>query len=269
MKILVGADPEIFVTKNGKFRSAHGLIPGTKKEPHRVECGAVQVDGMALEFNIDPAATEDEFVRNISTVLSQLRDMVPGYELAIVPTAKFNGNHFRVQPEEAKELGCEPDYSAYTGGENPRPDNRTTMRTAAGHIHIGFCDGADPKGPVHMQRCMTLVKHLDAYLGLPSLLWDGDAQRRSMYGKAGAFRPKSYGVEYRTLSNAWLLDEKLVRYVYRQTVKAVEALISGERFDDDYDAYKRYIDTSFVSCAKQSLYGPKLNHLERPPVLEK
>lgn len=267
MQIKVGADPEIFVTKNGKFRSAHGLIPGTKKEPFKVDCGAVQVDGMALEFNIDPASSEEEFVRNITTVLERLREMVPGYDLAIVPTARFNGNHFRVQPEEAKELGCEPDFNAYTGGENPRPDNRTTMRTAAGHIHIGFCEGADITDPVHIQRCMTLVKHLDAYLGLPSLYWDKDALRRSMYGKAGAFRPKSYGVEYRTLSNAWLLDERLVRYVYRQTIAAVKALMSGERFEEHYESYRRYVDSSAVWYAR-SMLKTGLKHLEQPPVLE-
>ena len=56
-QILVGCDPEVFVAKGGKFISAHGMIPGTKKAPHKVERGAVQVDGMALEFNIDPAAS--------------------------------------------------------------------------------------------------------------------------------------------------------------------------------------------------------------------
>jgi hypothetical protein len=31
MKITIGCDPELFVTQDGKFRSAHGLIPGTKE----------------------------------------------------------------------------------------------------------------------------------------------------------------------------------------------------------------------------------------------
>jgi hypothetical protein len=156
-----------------------------------------------------------------------------GWELAIQPTARFHGNHMRVQPEYALELGCEPDFNAHNdGAENPRPDNRTTMRTAAGHVHIGFTEGQDPKDPEHFQRCITLVKHLDLYLGVPSLLWDNDAKRRSMYGKAGAFRPKSYGVEYRTMSNRWLSDEGLMRYVYRQTVEGVQSLIRGERADD-------------------------------------
>jgi hypothetical protein len=239
MQILLGADPEVFVKDTrGRFRSAHGLIPGTKKEPYPVDDGAVQVDGMALEFNIKPAATEDEWVHNLSSVMAQLGKMVaPKYTLEIVPTARFHGNHMRAQPEEALELGCEPDYDAYTERQNGRPDGNTYMRTAAGHIHIGFTEGADPKDPAHMIRCITLVKQLDAYLGIPSLEWDKDTLRRRLYGKAGAFRPKPYGVEYRTLSNAWLKNEMLVRYVYRQTMRAIEDLMAGKKLSDD--SYKR------------------------------
>lgn len=229
MDITIGCDPELFVTQNGKFRSAHGLIPGTKEKPYVIKDGAVQVDGMALEFNIDPVNTEDDFVAKVNSVMGQMKEMVPGYDFAIVPSCRFNGNHFRVQPEEARELGCTPDYNAYTLNANPRPDNNTTMRTASGHIHIGFCKDADVESDEHMMRCATLVKQLDVYLGLPSLVFDPDSKRRAMYGAAGAFRPKPYGVEYRVLSNAWLLSEPRMRFVYKQTVRAVNDLINGIR----------------------------------------
>lgn len=233
MKITIGCDPELFVMQDGKFRSAHGLVPGTKDKPHPVENGAVQVDGMALEYNIDPVDNADDFVKYNQSVLAQMKDMVPGYEFAIVPSCKFNGNHFRAQPEEARELGCNPDFSAYTLKANPRPDNKTTMRTASGHIHIGFIDNVDdPSSDEHMIRCATLVKQLDCYLGLPSILFDKDKKRRSMYGAAGAYRPKEYGVEYRVLSNAWLLNENRMRFVFDQTVRAVNDLVKGVRVID-------------------------------------
>lgn len=230
LNITIGADPEIFVTEDGKFRSAHGLIPGTKEKPHPVKNGAVQVDGMALEFNIDPTDNAKDFVAYNNTVMEQMKTMIPAnMEFAIVPSCRFNGNHFRAQPEEAKELGCTPDFNAYSLEENPKPDNKTTMRTAAGHIHIGFCEGADPSDPEHMTRCATLVKQLDVYLGIPSLLFDSDTRRRSMYGAAGAFRAKPYGVEYRVLSNAWLLTDARKEWVFNQTVKAVRDLMAGKR----------------------------------------
>ena len=246
MKITVGADPELFVTKDGKFRSAHGLIPGTKESPHKVEFGAVQVDGMALEFNIDPVDNADDFVKHNQQVMAQMKNMVPGYEFAIVPSCRFNGNHFRKQPDEAKELGCTPDYNAYTMQENPKPDNKTTTRTASGHIHIGFCEGADPMDADHMTRCSILVKQLDMFLGLPSLFYDKDTTRRRMYGAAGAFRPKSYGVEYRVLSNAWLLSEERMRFVYNQTVAAVDSLVSGHR------PFENLSDWSLRGCIDNS-----------------
>lgn len=234
LKITVGADPEVFVTKDGKFRSAWGLIPGTKEKPHPVQDGAVQVDGCALEFNINPVDNADDFVKNVNSVMGQMKEMVPGYDFAIVPSCRFNGNHFRALPDEAKELGCTPDFNAYTMKENDKPDNKTTMRTAAGHIHIGFCDPvADPLNDDHMTRCATLVKQLDAYLGLPSVLFDKDVARRKMYGAAGCFRPKPYGVEYRVLSNAWLLSEARMRFVYKMTERAVEDLIKGVRLTDN------------------------------------
>jgi hypothetical protein len=251
MKVKIGADPELFVTQEGKFRSAHGLIPGTKEKPFPVNDGAVQVDGLALEYNINPAESEDDFVRFNQSVLGQLKDMVPGYDFAIVPSARFNGNHFRAQPEEAKELGCTPDFNAYTLKENPKPDNTTTMRTASGHLHLGFCEGADPGDQDHMIRCATLVKQLDCYLGLPSLLFDDDTLRRKMYGAAGAFRPKPYGVEYRVLSNAWLLNEDRMRFVYRQCQAAVADLIAGRRAIDQIGehAVKSTINRSDVDSA--------------------
>src|SRR5687767_14265056 len=134
MKILMGCDPELFVTnEQGMPRSAHGLVPGTKEVPHKVEKGAIQVDGMALEFNIDPAETEDEWVMNISTVMRQLREATPSdFKFLIAPSVQFNHQHLKKQPEEAKELGCQPDFIAYTMAENPKPNAATTRRTASG-----------------------------------------------------------------------------------------------------------------------------------------
>jgi hypothetical protein len=258
MTVLVGADPEVFVRdKQGRFRSAHGLIPGTKKEPYKVKDGAVQVDGLALEFNIDPASTREQFVHNIGSVMGQLAAMVPDYELVIQPSVRFNGNHLRAQPEEALELGCEPDYDAYKEKENPRPNNKTTLRTGAGHVHIGFTEGADPQDPEHIQRCITLVKHLDAFLGLPSLSWDNDTLRRTLYGKAGAFRPKEYGVEYRTLSNAWLRDPRLVGYVFDQVQACVEWLKAGNRLPVEDRKTPNYLNSALhVVWKSDGIFGP-------------
>ena len=228
--VKIGCDPELFVKKNGEFVSGWGMIPGDKANPHKVKDGAVQVDGMALEFNTDPASSQEEFCANVASVMSQLQGMVPkGYELVNTQTANFSEKILSGQPEEALEFGCDPDYNAYTGLENtpPNPEG-VTFRTGAGHVHIGWTEGADVNDPEHIDACQMLVKQLDYYLGLPSLLWDGDNKRRELYGKAGAYRVKPYGVEYRTLSNAWLSSPELISWVYGATVKAFEHLVEGD-----------------------------------------
>lgn len=252
MQIKIGADPEVFMKKDGEYISAHGVIPGDKKNPHRVDKGAVQVDGMALEFNIDPAESEEEFCVNIETVMAQLVDMLPeGSAIDAIPTCHFGKEYIAEQPEEAKELGCDPDFNAYTGEQNDIPDVDLPFRTGAGHVHIGWTEGAEATGQEHMGMCQQLIRQLDYYLGVPSILFDRDTDRREMYGAAGAFRPKSYGVEYRVLSNAWLKRRELTAWVYRATCKAVEDLINGVDLFEKYGDPSQHINTSNVEFAKE------------------
>lgn len=228
-----GADPELFVTKGKKPVSAYGLIKGDKKNPLVVKAGAVQVDGMALEFNIDPAKDFKDFNANIVSVMETLKRMVPDYEFMVQPVAEFGADYIASQPKEARELGCEPDFNAYTRGVNPTPKAESPFRTASGHLHIGWTSGVDPHDPTHFEACCALVKNLDVFVGIPSLVWEkaltagGADKRRDLYGKAGAFRPKSYGLEYRVLSNTWITDR-----VYRKTVFENTLLAIKETFKD-------------------------------------
>lgn len=259
MTILVGCDPEVFVKQGGMFKSAHGLIKGDKKSPQPVRNGAVQVDGMALEFNINPAATEREFVLSVQDVFAQMCAMVPDYEVVAVPVAEFTEEYMKQQPEEAKELGCDPDFNAWANGRaNDKPDGDRPFRTASGHVHIGWTNGVDIDSPDHLRNCHSVVKQLDFYLGLPSLMYDQDTKRRSMYGKAGAYRPKSYGVEYRTLSNRWLSSEKLMGWVFRTTQKAVEAVMNGDNLVDQYGDIQHIINTSDVKGAEEIIRAAQL-----------
>jgi hypothetical protein len=218
-----GADPELFVVNaEGDFVTAEGLIPGTKDKPHKVECGAVQVDGMAAEFNIDPVSTYEEFVHNVKTVRKQLERMLPkGYKLACVPTATFKQEVWDNTPDHAKMLGCSPDYNAWKGRPNPSPKDTPCVRHAGGHLHIGWTNNAKTNDDDYVAACIDLVKQLDWYLGGWSLLKDSDTLRRSMYGKAGSLRFKPYGVEYRTLSNFWLKTDSLMLQTWNRMQKAI------------------------------------------------
>lgn len=234
MTLLIGCDPELFVkTKEGKFISGWGMVEGDKKRPLKVEKGAVQVDGMALEFNIDPAASFEEFVESVEAVKKQLSEMIGAdkFELTADPSVFFDEDVWSMTPDEAKILGCEPDFNAWeNGGANPRPDNSTTMRSGGGHVHVGWTDDADLTDFDHQAACMQATKQLDAALGLQSLLWDNNNDRRKLYGKAGAYRIKPYGMEYRVLSNAWVRNSALIGHVYKVTRKAMEDLMNGNPY---------------------------------------
>ncbi len=224
MKILLGADPEMFVQRDGEPISAWGMNEGTKEKPLIVPHGALQVDGMALEYNIDPVTTLEEWERNHTSVQeSLLASIEDGLTLEAIPTAFFSEEVFNNSPEEALILGCEPDFNAYTERINPKPDGNVPFRTGAGHIHIGWTKNEDIKSPFHLGECYALTKSLDLHLGIPSLLMDGDSQRRILYGKAGCFRPKPYGMEYRTLSNFWIKTPKLRKWAYENTMRAIRS----------------------------------------------
>lgn len=231
MSYTFGADPELFVfnTRTNKFVSAYGLIPGTKAKPHPVEHGAVQLDGMAAEFNIDPVDNLKNFIRNIKSVKRQLTEMVkqhnPDFVLVAKPTATFDQDYFDAAPQSTKELGCDPDYCASTGQVNPRPDpGNKPFRTGGGHIHIGWTSGMSSEDIAHFNDCRVVIKSLYNSGLNRDYLWDDDSQRRSLYGSKFSFRPKSFGVEYRYLSNAWVENEDAMKYIFNIAKNVMENL---------------------------------------------
>lgn len=266
--VLVGADPELFMRHpdSGDFISAHDRIPGTKWEPFKVPFGAVQVDGTALEFNIDPAHSVEEFLHHITHVRKTLTDMVPGYNVVAEPVARYEAAYFQFEvPSSAQELGCNPDYNGWTKDVNPPPDpDGEPFRTASGHLHIGWTEGVDIEDKEHFLFCCKVARQLDYYLGMPSLLWDQDATRRKLYGKAGAFRPKSYGMEYRVLSNRWLDSEPLMRWVYNTIQVAMADAFANVWAEDTYGTLARsIIDDNDINWPKNTDFDL---HLEALPI---
>ncbi len=231
MQFLVGADPELFGRSRttGAFISCHEMIDGTKQNPLKCNAGALQIDGTALEFNIDPAASCDEFVDNIRKVRAEMDAAVAKFDIDIVtvPVAEFDEEYFKTLPAYATELGCTPDYNAWSTNVNPIPDAEMTFRTGSGHVHIGWGSDFDVDDKDHFMACCVAARQLDYYLGVNSLRWDADDRRRKLYGSAGAFRPKSYGLEYRVMSNRWLESEALQRFVYNSAIAGMNALVAG------------------------------------------
>lgn len=234
LQLKLGADPEVFLSLGGQFISAHGLFPGTKNEPHKVEKGAVQVDGLALEYNIDPATTAEEFSNNHEVVLRQMKEMIARVDkdmkINFTPIAKFDVKYFAGLPDNAKVLGCDPDFSSITGGVIVKSADITNVpiRTAAGHVHVGWTEGEDPMSPAHFADAQFISQtFFSDYNSQFRPRTPQEEERLRYYGGYGAFRPKSYGVELRQFSNLWVEDSNTRHQMFNYVTKKITQLYKG------------------------------------------
>lgn len=218
----IGCDPEIFLMDaSASLVSAIDKIGGTKAQPRPLRTlgdgFAVQEDNVALEFNIPPASSKEEFKVSLNKIKNYLREQIA------VMNLDFNHQSAAIFPmielahPKAMEFGCDPDFNAWMNGAiNPRPKaDDWRLRSCGGHVHIG----EDIPSESEAQR---LIKFMDFYAGVPSVVLDNGHLRKKLYGKRGAYRLKPYGVEYRTLSNFWIWDDKLIEWVWNATQLAVD-----------------------------------------------
>ncbi len=205
MNKLIGSDIEYAVLSRDKreFIPA-GLLPinGRKGHPEPLTFGGVEIDCCAVEITPAPASTKEEFSTNILSLLGEVKEKYPEYEFWTKPSLIFRPQQIQ-GVRYAEEMGCMPDFNAWTGNTNPKPnaDLSPGLRSFGGHVHI---EGGT----------VPTVIACDVLLGLWSLIHDKDVRRRGLYGKAGAFRNKSYGVEYRVLSNFWTDDKDKIEHVF-------------------------------------------------------
>lgn len=215
----LGSDPEVFLqdVKENPISSI-GYINADKWHPMQIpdmaEGFTLQEDNVTLEYGIPPASSADEYVAHIQAVMQKSLEYLPNLSFSKLSCIVFPKE--QMGDPRAFIFGCEPDVNAWTGEINKRPEPpHEFMRSAGGHIHVETKE--DP---------FDVVCAMDLYLGVPSILMDKGEDRRKLYGKMGACRPKPYGVEYRTLSNFWIFDEKYIRWVWNQTERSINNKIN-------------------------------------------
>lgn len=221
--ITIGADPELFIIneKTKKVVSAIGLIPGEKGNPWKAEDMpegfGLETDNILAEFNIPPVTNREGFINNIQYMQKYIDSFVKNInpDLGIKCVASQTVPSSELQSDQAKMFGCDVDYNAYTMEANPKPEGtRTNVRSGGFHLHLGY---ANPD----VDTSIALIKYLDAYLGIPSVIKDKDKKRRSLYGKAGCFRLTDYGCEYRVLSSTMMGSTAKLNFVWTQLEKAL------------------------------------------------
>lgn len=220
----IGADPEIFVADRSGVTSVIGHLGGSKYDPRMLNGYGLQEDNVLAEFSMPACGVHmgsEAFSKSVQEGITLITQSLQAKGLHTVP-----GSSHRFSPEQLKsygpkalEFGCDPDRNAYIGDWNPAPANDSTLRTAGGHVHLGIDNQFSNDDTI----ARMLAKAMDLYLGVPSVLLDQDVERRELYGKAGAYRNKPYGIEYRTLSNFWIHTPEYRKWVFTQTERACNA----------------------------------------------
>lgn len=226
----IGADPEFVILKDGKNFSAEGVIGHGKFNPLDMGNGiAAQEDNILVEFNIEPATNKIDFLRsNLKALYSIWHTFLKDKGLTISKECYAEFDEESLNTEQAQAVGCSPEFDAYTCSMIDPPQlDKTSARTAGGHIHIGY-EGEN------LFDSMSIIKMLDLYLAVPSLILDKDKKRRAIYGKPSSYRRnEGIKVEYRTLSNFWLFDKILIEWVYDVVEKVVNDVLNGTIIDDE------------------------------------
>lgn len=230
----VGTDPEFFLIKGDKIISSIPHIDGTKDNPTILPSGGnVQRDNVAVEIATKPAETVGDFISNIRATLREAVGRLPeGTRLEAIPSAYVDKD--QLDHPEAIRFGCDPDFDAWNVTQNEPPSlsiSEETFRSCGAHIHVGT-NGKDGNSfLLEFEGKLLTVKVMDCLHGIVSTMIDyseAAVNRRKLYGKAGAHRPKDYGVEYRVLSNYWLKSPITVNMIYQLTLDALSIIRSGK-----------------------------------------
>ena len=262
----IGTDPELFLEKDGKIISAEGLIGGTKKEPKLIsEYGhAIQEDNVMVEFNTPPSTSAKEFVDNINFVKDYLETLASVYGAKLNYTTSARLTDEELSTDQARMFGCDPSYNVYLKDVSPAPSARSKYRSCGGHIHIGY---DNPSQEVTEQ----IIYGMDMILGLQSVSLDSDTIRKKSYGKAGEFRFKSFGCEWRTLSNFWIKNDELIKWAYESTALVID-IVNSDIIESLIDKYsedvRKAIDTSDKELAN-TLYQSIQEELVKSKIIEK
>lgn len=225
----MGADPEIFLMdKNERPVSAIGKFEGTKNKPVPIPGLPgyyVQVDNVAVEYNIPPAKTSPGWFSANTKALTKLTEMAESQGLSLLIASSVEMPEEELIDPRAWIFGCDPDYNAWTFKKNPKPESKNPrLRSAGGHIHIEMSGSKLEKA--------HFVRLLDKYVGAWIKKIDPDKRRQELYGDFGAFRYKPYGVEYRTPSNYWLKSSSYIIEIWERTLNAYLSFEKGERIYD-------------------------------------
>lgn len=237
MKFTIGSDPEfMIINSKGQVKSAINILKSPKQKPIQIEQNKFYYDNVLAECTIQPSLSKEEFIDNIKKSLKNLSHLIKPYELKLLAACKFPKEEL-IHPD-SYVVGCDPEICAYSMKVIETQKFENDIRTAGGHIHLEFNFAKTQNGPLFSTRI------LDLFLGIISNWMDKDPStsiRKKMCGKAGRFRIKEYGLEYRTLSNFWFASPQLVSVIY-DIIDSIVSLLENNGYFEYWDFNENNID---------------------------
>lgn len=220
--VTLGADPEVFVERDGQIVPAWEFLP---KNTPEANC---YWDGVQAEFRVEGRPTcQDYFSGFLYNSLNNLHSRLPkGAKFTLKSTIEVPASVLETASEEHLAFGCKPSLNAYGHiGQVVEQPRMLPYRFAGGHIHFGLGElCGDP-------RAVEGIKMMDAVLGVASVVFSPEESpiRRQFYGLAGEYRLPAHGVEYRTLSNFWLRCPQVYYWTFSTGRKAFQLGWQGLR----------------------------------------
>lgn len=215
----VGSDPEIFAeTEDGKLIPAFEFLP-SKQDPAKGPANSYGLndlywDGFQAEFttiaNGCMGYHSDSIRYGIEGIWTALKKHDPKARLSIKTVFDTPNELLRAAKPEHVAFGCMPSFNIYNMKGEQADGYQVFNRAAGGHIHLGC-------GELKPDVLERVVKAMDAVLGVACVSMFAnfdDPRRRRMYGLAGEYRLPKHGLEYRVLSNAWLMHPMIANLVF-------------------------------------------------------
>lgn len=200
----MGTDPEFFLKRGDEIEPAFAFLP----DKH------ASMDG--LFWDGFQAETTVRATGNLMDNIAVQMNLLGQKNLNVAPLSVW-----RIPPlmlkwasEAHVELGCDPSRNAYGSvGRKVEEPRLLNWRFAGGHEHFELYEEErqDKDG------IRYLVKTLDALQTMPCVALAQNYDhfiRRRYYGLAGEYRLPPHGLEYRTLSNFWLMDPRVFGLVF-------------------------------------------------------
>lgn len=239
-EVNLGCDPEFFFTTKKGTIGAEKVLP--KAGLSAFGQGKIIIDGVQAELNPAPDTCRDSLAshmvacfRQLESTLSTQKDISCDFSV----TSEISKENLEELAKSSQKFGCAPSKSIST--EKSKLDikkvdgTKYRTRAAGGHIHLGVADYDDDVHRALKEDYKQTVALLDIVCGNTAVLIDrdkGNIERRKLYGRAGEYRLPKHGLEYRTLSNFWLMSKPLMSFALGMARYAVLLMA-----DDDYKNY--------------------------------